>query len=264
MIKQNTRDLLNHYINSSKLSAKQKEKMYFNITEYFVEIIHDEENLQYFYKSLFNYIVELPNIKEIEQQLSEVEDKIIMVERSLDKVLEDDDYIEILKDSKKNKRGDNKKALLDLRKEKRILEKKRKDYVDFFHTDFYFLLNNFYYNFELINKNNLFENFLKLNKNDNFITLIIEYAQKNLNLEILKRIVVFYNLNKTQVNTILSYNVIELNILVLKHHETKILKYNDIFNTCFLEDNSFVQELSKLNNKYIVYILNYLKRNSHC
>lgn len=262
-MKSKTKDLLNYYIDFKALSKKQKESIYFNIDKYYIEVLNNNKELNIFYTNLFSFISNLPNIKEINKELNDISIEMLEIETQLKTTLNDEEYVEILNNENENQKIKLEKKYEELRRKELKYQKEKNQYMVFFNKDFYFLLNNLYFNFDKINKNNLFENFLKENTNDNFITLIIEYAKKNLNIELLKQIIIFYNLNKTQVNTILSFNVMELNLLLLKHHEDKILKYNDIYNSCFINDSKYIEELKKIDNKYINYIIDYIKRNEN-
>ncbi len=256
----NTIDLLNYFINQNKLTYKKNEQIFLNMSDYFINMIENKKDRILFYTELFNFINNLSDIKTINNQLNIIQhdyDKLVKLENTTQ--TEEELALKAL-----NRMTDKRISDIKNREEKEIeiknILKQKNTFFNFFNKNFYFLLNNIYYNYKLIRK--LFIEFLKLTNNDDFITIIIEHSKRRLNKELLIDIITYYNINKTHVNILISMNINEITILILEIHEDKILRYNEIFNTCFFSSEPDLENLLfKKDNKYIKYISQYLKRN---
>lgn len=250
--------LLLYFINSEKMIISEREYLFFNISIYFREMLKDKKKIHYFYKVLLKYIVELPSIDKLNFNISLKNEELEELAEKKAIPYTDDELIQInAKRSLVDRDEVNQKYNLVL-KELNELRNYHKNYLSFFDKDLYYLLNNIYYNYHLIQ--DLFIEFLKTNKNNEFMTILIYYSKKKITLDLLKDILLYYNIDKTQTSIIISLNVVELNKIILSDHSEKILKYNDIFNTLYLIEKENIDNI-KVDNKYIKYITEYLKRN---
>lgn len=256
----NTEDLLNYFVNHQKLSFKKNETIFLNMSDYFIEMIEEEKNRIFFYTNLFEFINNLSDIQSINASIDKCQEEYDEILKEKEKEFTEEELI--LKAQNIISPEREKVNLIFNEKEEALLLalKQKNIFLNFFNKNFYFLLNNIYYNYELIK--DLFINFLEKTNNDDFITIVIEHSKRRLNKDLLIDIVKHYNVNKTHVNIIISMNINELTLLIMELHEDKILRYNEIFNTCFFSNKNELEKLlSKKDNKYIRYISEYLKRN---
>lgn len=257
----NTEELLYYFIDNEKLSFKKNEHIFLNISDYFIEMIEDKKNREEFYTRLFAFINNMSHIKEINATLETVEREYKELLEATKRRLSDDELVLKARGVVSDERRETMEAFEEKEKEYREVLRQKNTFLNFFNKNFYFLLNNIYYNYKLVRE--MFIKFLEGAKNDDFITIVIEHSKRRLNKELLIDIIKHYNINKTHVNIIISMNINELTILILNLHEDKILKYNEIFNTCFFSSEDELKKiLMQKDNKYIKYISEYLKRNN--
>lgn len=250
--------LLLYFINSEKMIITEREYLFFNISTYFREMLKDDKKIHYFYKNLLNYIVELPSIDKLNLEIEEKKIELEEIEEQRAIPLTEEEIYKKALDERLIDREEIEEKYKEVFNDLNGLRNYHKNYLSFFDKDLYYLLNNIYYNYHLIQ--DLFVEFLKNNKNNEFITILIYYSKKKITIELLKDIILHYNIDKTQTSIIISLNIVELNKIILSEHSEKILKYNDIFNTLYFIEKESLSNI-KVDNKYIKYITEYLKRN---
>jgi len=231
-----------------------------NIFNLFVKNKDNKKLMSEIYISTFEFFLKLPTFEDITQQLSNLK---------IDLKKEEDIYNNIADRNKKELVKQLDVSIFDKYKEEAdkqdekilkvtndILEVENdlhilNDYHSLnFDTFIYFIKNNY--------TDKVKDKFIEMLKNiknqDKLMFNIIYYLVKYNLTKILKDVIIYYNLNKNEVSSIIESENLDLILLLIERHSNKIVKFDIIYNV-FLFNRKKISSL-KINNSnaYIKYI----------